>query len=78
MNHAVILAQPKPRSFIRLLAETYVEAVRERGHGADLIDLYAIDFDPRLQLAEIPGADGARPTCTWTRGCASAWPSCPA
>ena len=62
MNHAVILAQPKPRSFIRLLAETYVEAVRERGHGADLIDLYAIDFDPRLQLAEIPGADGARPS----------------
>ncbi|WP_091741455.1 NAD(P)H-dependent oxidoreductase [Phenylobacterium immobile] len=55
MRHAVILAHPAPESLNRLIATTYVEAARGLGQAADLIDLYAIGFDPCLKAAEIPG-----------------------
>lgn len=61
MKHAVILARPGPRSFTRLIADTYGAAVRERGGQVLVRDLYAMDFDPRLKAAEIPTADGASP-----------------
>lgn len=59
MKHAVILAHPRQRSFVRLLAETYVAAARARGHEADVIDLYALGFDPRLSADEMPGLEVA-------------------
>lgn len=61
MKHAVILAHPRPRSFTRLLAETYAAAVRDRGQQAELVDLYAIGFDPRLQAEEIASGGPATP-----------------
>lgn len=61
MKHAVILAHPRGRSFVRLLAETYAAAAQALGHKAELIDLYAEGFDPRLQAEEIPGADAGQP-----------------
>jgi NAD(P)H dehydrogenase (quinone) len=61
MKHAVILAHPRPRSFVRLLAQTYLESVRQRGHEAELVDLYALDFDPRLRAEEIPDPVEATP-----------------
>ena len=61
MKHAVIMAHPKGRAFTRLIADTYSDAVRARGHEALFRDLYAMDFDPRLRAEEIPGPDGAAP-----------------
>ena len=61
MKHAVILAHPRPRSFTRLLAQTYLEAVRDKGHEADLIDLYALGFDPCLRAEEMPNSADAKP-----------------
>ena len=61
MKHAVILAHPRPRSFVRLLAQTYLDAVRDHGCQAELIDLYDLDFDPRLRAEEIPGPVEAEP-----------------
>src|SRR5690606_877852 len=61
MKHAVILAHPRPRSFVRLLADTYLTAVRGLGAEAELIDLYAMDFDPCLKAEEIPDPTEARP-----------------
>lgn len=61
MKHAVILAHPRPRSFVRLLAQTYLEAVRDRDHEAELVDLYALDFDPRLRPEELPRPVEATP-----------------
>ena len=61
MKHAVILAHPRPRSFVRLLAQTYLEAVRDRDHEAELVDLYALDFDPRLRPEELPSPVEATP-----------------
>lgn len=61
MKHAVILAHPRPRSFTRLLAETYVEAARSLGHEAELVDLNAIGFDPRMPAEELPTLPDPRP-----------------
>jgi len=54
MRHAVILAHPDPASFNAAVARTYVAAARALTHEADLHDLYAQDFDPRLKATELP------------------------
>lgn len=63
MKHAVILAHPKPDSFNAAIAQACVKTLKELGHKAVLRDLYAMDFDPRLQADEIPAATpfGPRP-----------------
>ena len=58
MKHAVIVAHPNPGSLTRAAATAYAEAVEALGHQAMIRDLYPLDFDPRLQAAEIPGAAG--------------------
>jgi NAD(P)H dehydrogenase (quinone) len=61
MKHAVILAHPNPASFNAAVARTYVAALLGLGHQAELRDLYAMDFDPRLKASEIPWAEGFAP-----------------
>ena len=61
MLHAVVLAHPKPTSFCAALARTCVEHLRAGGHEAQLHDLYAMDFDPRLQAEEMPTPHGVTP-----------------
>ena len=61
MRHAVILAHPKPTSFCAALARTCVEHLRATGHQAELHDLYAMDFDPRLKAGELPTPRGVTP-----------------
>jgi len=61
MRHAVILAHPRARSFVRSAASAYIEAVRQAGDEATLRDLYAMDFDPRLKASELPDENGAQP-----------------
>jgi NAD(P)H dehydrogenase (quinone) len=58
MKHAVVLAHPNPKSFCASIATTCVEELRGLGHAADLRDLYAMDFDPRLKAQEIAGDAG--------------------
>ena len=58
MKHAVILAHPKATSFNASIARICVETLRAMGHEVIERDLYAIDFDPRLQAQEIPSAGG--------------------
>ncbi len=48
----VVLAHPLRASFAAALARTVAETLEARGHSADLLDLYAEDFDPRLTAAE--------------------------
>ncbi len=61
MLHAVVLAHPKPTSFCAALARTCVEHLRAGGHEAQLHDLYAMDFDPRLKAEEMPTPHGVTP-----------------
>jgi len=58
MKHAVIVAHPNPESFNLAMAQTYCRAVEAEGHTAVLRDLYRMDFDPRLQLGELPRPGG--------------------
>src|SRR5215472_4037761 len=54
MRHAVILAHPDRQSFNAAVAGAYVEAVESLSHAAELRDLYALGFDPRLPVRELP------------------------
>ena len=60
MKHAVILAHPRSASFCASIARTCVEALHGLGHEAELHDLYAMNFDPRLQAGEIPSDSGVQ------------------
>jgi NAD(P)H dehydrogenase (quinone) len=61
VKHAVIVVHPRGRSFTRLMAQTYIEAVEALGHEVLVRDLYSMEFDPRLQADEMPGPEGATP-----------------
>jgi NAD(P)H dehydrogenase (quinone) len=61
MKHAIILGHPSPESFTALLAKTYEEMAAAMGHSSITRDLYRMDFDPRLQLSELPTRDGYKP-----------------
>lgn len=61
MKHAVIVAHPVRTSFNRSVAEAYRQAVELRGHTVIVRDLYAMNFEPRLQAAEMPRAEGFAP-----------------
>ncbi len=58
MKTAVILAHPNPSSFCAAIARTCVEALAASGEEVVLRDLYAMDFDPRLRIAELPTSRG--------------------
>ena len=55
MKHTIIAAHPDSKSFTLAVAHAYCDAVKAKGHEAELRDLYAMDFDPRLKASEIPG-----------------------
>lgn len=61
MKHAVILAHPKSTSFCASIAKTCAATLRSLGHSVTVRDLYAEDFDPRLQAGEIPVHTGYAP-----------------
>ena len=61
MKHALIVCHPGARSFTLAMAEAFAGALRKAGHEVLIRDLYAMDFDPRLQLDEIPAASGFAP-----------------
>jgi NAD(P)H dehydrogenase (quinone) len=55
VKHAVILAHPAAQSLNREIAGAYVDTARALHHRTELVDLYAMGFDPCLKAAEIPG-----------------------
>jgi NAD(P)H dehydrogenase (quinone) len=61
MEHAVIAAHPISRSFTMAVANTYCDAVREKGQSAILRDLYRMNFAPTLDADELPRAGGFMP-----------------
>jgi NAD(P)H dehydrogenase (quinone) len=61
MQHAVIIAHPKTQSLTHAAADAYAAEIRTLGHEALIRDLYAMDFDPRLQASELPSLSGVSP-----------------
>jgi NAD(P)H dehydrogenase (quinone) len=58
VKHLVVLAHPSPLSFNASVAGAYVTAVNRAGGSAQLRNLYALQFDPRLPLTEYPFTEG--------------------
>ena len=58
MKTAVILAHPNPSSFCAAVSRICVETLDASGAEVVLRDLYAMDFDPRLKLGELPTPQG--------------------
>ncbi|MEE4240942.1 MAG: NAD(P)H-dependent oxidoreductase [Desulfopila sp.] len=54
MKISVILAHPDPSSFNHAIANTTVEALRQKSHEVFFHDLYQENFDPLLPSCEIP------------------------
>jgi NAD(P)H dehydrogenase (quinone) len=48
MRYLVIYAHPRPDSFSAAIRHTVVDTLALAGHQVDLLDLYAIGFDPVL------------------------------
>jgi len=46
MKFLCVLAHPEPASFTASLARHGMKALEQAGHSVDLVDLYAIGFDP--------------------------------
>jgi NAD(P)H dehydrogenase (quinone) len=46
MKVLTIYAHPNPRSFCHGVLERFTEGLRDAGHTSEVIDLYAIKFDP--------------------------------
>ena len=61
MKHAVVIVHPSGRAFTRLMADTYIAAVKALGHEVLVRDLYALNFDPRLHVDELPSREGGEP-----------------
>jgi NAD(P)H dehydrogenase (quinone) len=61
MRHSIILAHPAPTSFNAEAARAFSAALTGLGHDADVRDLYAMDFDPRLKASELPWIPGGGP-----------------
>ena len=46
MNVMTVIAHPNPRSFCHAILKEFDAGLREAGHVNDIVDLYAIRFDP--------------------------------
>lgn len=57
MNILVVLCHPRRNSFTGAIADAFIEGARRAGHETELADLYAEDFDPRLEPPDEPDWD---------------------
>lgn len=54
MNVLIVYAHPEPRSFNAALKDAAAAALVEAGHQVQVSDLYAMNFNPVVQLSEFP------------------------
>jgi NAD(P)H dehydrogenase (quinone) len=52
MNVMIVYAHPNPESFNRAVLEAFANGLKDGGHSVEIADLYALQFDPRLELEE--------------------------
>jgi NAD(P)H dehydrogenase (quinone) len=54
MNVLTIYAHPNPKSFCHAVLEQFTNGLAEAGHNSEVVDLYAIGFDPVLRARDAP------------------------
>ncbi len=54
MNVLVVISHPRRASLTGALADSFIEGLEEAGHGAEVADLYAENFDPLVRPADEP------------------------
>jgi NAD(P)H dehydrogenase (quinone) len=54
MHVLTIYAHPNPQSFCHAVLDHFTAGLREAGHSNEVVDLYAIGFDPVLRQRDTP------------------------
>ena len=54
MHVLIVFAHPNPKSFCRAVLERFREGLSAGGHTSEVVDLYAINFDPVLRPRDAP------------------------
>jgi putative NADPH-quinone reductase len=54
MKVLTIYAHHDPRSFCHAILQRFTEGLRDAGHASEVVDLYAIRFDPALRDEDRP------------------------
>jgi len=54
MKVLTIYANPNPKSFCHAILEQFTRGLEDAGHESEVIDLYAIKFDPVLKTRDAP------------------------
>ncbi|MGD8789839.1 MAG: NAD(P)H-dependent oxidoreductase [Burkholderiales bacterium] len=63
MGVLVVYAHPNPQSFNHAILDHFTKGLTEAGHTTDVVDLYGIDFDPCVRLADLAQfTDGEMPS----------------
>jgi NAD(P)H dehydrogenase (quinone) len=55
MRVLTVYAHPNPRSLCHAILERFTQGLAEAGHQSEVVDLYAIDFDPVFRLRDYAG-----------------------
>jgi NAD(P)H dehydrogenase (quinone) len=54
MKILIVYANPNPRSFCHAILEQVTQGLKASGHTIEIVDLYAIKFDPVLKILDYP------------------------
>ncbi len=54
MNVLVVICHPRRDSLTGVLADAFIEGLGQAGHGVEVADLHAENFDPRMPVADEP------------------------
>ena len=53
MKVLTVYAHPDPKSFCHAVLEQFTAGLQEAGHGVQVVDLYAIKFDPAFRTRDM-------------------------
>ena len=53
MRVLTVYAHPNPKSFCHAVLDEFTRGLRDGGHAPDVLDLYAMKFDPVITLVDL-------------------------
>jgi NAD(P)H dehydrogenase (quinone) len=54
MNVLTVYANPSPKSFCHAILEQFTQGLNDAGHSSEIVDLYAMKFNPVLTARDYP------------------------